>query len=235
VVFLWLGADKDAFVSCGRAGPPCPLQDRNFGREGFVSVSKSAIELRKGYVHFGLPTLPPGTVVEEAYFEMYHPAQREDGQTDDIQIPVGRASGAWTALGLTLGNEPNRSLVGGETAIKLNSMNWSGTPNISHIVRDWYATPASNNGFYLYWSQETPGIDKGFYSNNDVRRRVDNLGLSPRLLVRVRLAAGRSASEIVLPPLLADNDLSFSGRSVLMGLVRAGSDWPAEWMVRKGL
>ena len=232
--FIWLGSYKDAFVSCGRVGPPCPEGNNNYGRHGSLGVACCGVAFQKSYIQFGLPILPSGSVVEEAFFEMYHGGKNEDGTSDDVIIPLALAAGPWTVAGITLANEPNRSTSGAFSSIKLRSMGWSGSPNIASTVRDWYANPGANNGLNVYW----PGpsvMQKGFYSNNDVRRRVNDLGLSPRLLIKVRLPAGATPADVTIPPLPADTDLPFPGQTVLMALIQTGADWPAQWDVRRGM
>lgn len=233
-VFLWVGADKDTYVSCGQAGPPCPEENLSFGTHGNLVVARNGVALKKSYVHFGLPILPSGTAVEEAYLELFHPGQNEDGQTDDVNIPVGRAAASWSPHTMTFATEPNPQLTGAETSINLNSMEWSGTPNIVGIVNDWYDDPSSNHGFYIFYAVQTPPIEKGFYSINDIRRTVDDLGLSPRLLLKVQLPDGQSTDDIQLPPLPADNDIDFDGQQVLMVRFNGGDDWPDSWGVRLG-
>ena len=235
--FMWIGADKDAYVSCGQAGPPCSEEELNFGQHGILSVARNGVALKKIYVHFSLPDLPSESIIEEAYLELYHPGQNEDGQTDDINIPVALASGEWSPATLTLKNEPNIQLSGMEASINLNSAEWSGTGNIAGIIRDWYnlSNPSSNNGFYIYWNQINPGIEKGFYSNNDIRRNAGDLGLSPRLLLRIKLPDGSSSDDINPPPIAPDNDLNFGGQEILVARISGGGNqFPSSWNVRRG-
>lgn len=233
---MWIGSDKDAYVSCGDAGPPCPEGELNYGDSGSLVVARNGIALKKIYIHFSLPELPSGSTIESAYLELYHPAQNEDGQTDEIDIPLGRAADSWSPGTITFENEPNAQLTGAESSINLNSMEWSGSPNIAGIIRDWYnlADPSANNGFYIYWNQQSLGIEKGFYSNNDIRRKEDDLGLSPRLLLKIQLPDGSNSSDIEPPPIAPDNDLEFDGQEILVARIRAGSDWPDSWNVRLG-
>ncbi len=235
-VFLWLGADKDAYVSCGRPTVSgCPKKEWNFGNYGTLVVAFNGVALKKSYVHFGLPILPEGTEIKAAYFELYHGGKNEDGKTDNLRIPVAMALSSWSPLKISLANEPNKSLSGIGTYINLNSQDWSGTPNIASLIRAWYANPSSNHGFYIYWPRpETPGIEKGFYSNNSYQRTAEDLWLSPRLLLKVHLPQGTTASDIKLPPLPADTDLDFGGQEVLMMLYQGGREWPDEWEVREG-
>lgn len=234
-VFLWVGADKDGYVSCEAGGPPCPGENSNFGTNQFLRVAFSAVALKKAYVHFTLPQLPPGTEVQEAYLELFHPGTREDGKSDDVRIPVAPAAAPWSPMTLTLANEPNRQLIGGVSEIKLNSAEWSGTEDLAALVRGWLADRATNHGFYIYWPDANAGIEKGFYSNNDSRRTASDLGLSPRLLLQVRLPEGRTSADISLPTIPVDNDLPFDGQSISMLRIAGGADWPASWSVREGL
>lgn len=234
--FMWIGSDKDAYVSCGTVGPPCSEGEQNYGDSGSLVVARNGVALKKIYIHFSLPELPSGSTVETAYLELYHPAQNEDGQTDDINIPFGRAADSWSPGTITFENEPNPQLTGAESFINLNSMEWSGSPDIAGIIRDWYnlADPSANHGFYIYWDQQSLGIEKGFYSNNDIRRKEDDLGLSPRLLLKIQLPGGSSSSDIDPPPIAPDNDLNFDGQEILVARIRTGSDWPDSWNVRRG-
>lgn len=234
-VFIWVGSDKDTYVSCGQSGPPCSEENINYGDSNMLVVARTGVALKKIYIHFGLPILPDGSTVEEAYFELYHPAMNEDGQTDDVNIPLARAAEAWSPLGVTFENEPNPQLTGAEYSINLNSRDWSGSPNIADIVRDWYDNPSSNHGFYIYWDQLNPGIEKGFYSNNDVRRTADDLGLSPRLLLKVVLPSSQTSEAITLPAIPPDNDLAFDGQEIVMARFRVADSWPEDWNVTLGL
>lgn len=233
-VFLWLGSDADTYVSCETGGPPCPGEELNFGTDDFLRVAFSAVALKKTYVRFALPDLPDGSVLTEAYFELYHPGTREDGQSDDISIPVAPAAGPWSPMTLTLANEPNPQLTGGDYDINLNSAEWSGTADLATLVRDWLADPGSNHGFYVYWPDADAGIEKGFYSNNHSSRTEDDLGRAPRLLMRVELPDGATSDDITLPAIPPDNDLPFDGQTILMMRVAGGEDWPAGWEVRRG-
>lgn len=230
-VFLWVGADKDAYVSSS-------MPNRNYGTNSGLVVAQQGDLLKQTYVHFSLPLLPSGSTVEEAYFELYHSGQNEDGQTDDVNIPVTRAAGPWSPGTLLYGSQPNEARGGLGYRIHLNSKDWSGTRNIADIVRGWYDDPSSNHGFHVYWDKRNPGIEKGFYSNNHRSRAADDLGRAPRLLLKVQLPEGTDSGDIQLPSIPGDNDLEFDGREILIvrfsGGSGSGSDWPAGWNVRRG-
>jgi hypothetical protein len=234
-VYLWVGASKDALVSCGGLG--CPEADNNYGLMGFLTVAGWQRATKAAYVYFDMPLLPPGAVVEEAYFEMYHGGQNEDGKTDDVQIPVARAAGLWSPRAITFANQPNKTAGLGETYINLNSQDWSGTPNIAGIIRDWMANPAANHGFVASWSPlKSPFIEKGFYSINDRSRTLTSMGLAPRLLLKVQLPDGFDSSNIFMPAFLpVGHDLPTTpGKAITMMRSAGGNSWPADWNVTLG-
>jgi hypothetical protein len=232
-VYLWVSADKDTFASCGLQANGCPEQNLNYGQHGTLSVAFNGVALKKTYVHFTPPTFPAGTVIEEAYFEMNHGGQNEDGQSDDIDIPVAAAVADWSPMTLTWANQPNNDLTGGFTSINLISQDWSGTPDISTTVIGWHDNPSTNTGLAIYWPNASPGIEKGFYSNNDISRTASDLGKAPRLLIKAQFPEGTSTDDMQLGFLPADNDLDLPGQ-ILMVRFQSNSDWPADWEVRKG-
>ncbi|HLA64705.1 MAG TPA: DNRLRE domain-containing protein, partial [Rhodothermales bacterium] len=236
-VYLWVGANADAFTWCGLQTPGCPYGDANFGRNGILPVAFTQLDIKRTYVHFDLPTLPAGTEVQEAYLELYHGGRNEDGRSDDVDIPVALVPTAWDPMTITHNNQPIVGTPGSFTALNLRSQSWSGTPDIAGQVAAMFADPSSNHGFALTWPSPAQPIEKGFTGINDIRRTRTDLGQSPRLLVRVRLPEGRTASDIVLPPLLSTNDLNpaGSGPILMVRTTSGGSDWPTSWNVTRGL
>lgn len=236
VVYLWIGADADAFTWCGFQTAGCPNGDTNFGRNGTLPIAYTQLDLKRTYVHFDLPTLPAGSEVEEAYLELYHGGRNEDGRTDDIDIPVARVPSAWDPLTITHNNQPFQGMPGMFTALNLKSQAWSGTADIAGDVSALFANPSANFGFALYWPTMNPPTEKGFYGINDIRRTRTDLGLSPRLLVKVVLPEGMTASDITLNPLLSTDDLNppGSGSILMVQTVSGGNDWPASWNVTRG-
>ena len=111
-VYLWVGADKDTYGSCGNIGLGCPEQNQTFGQNGTLPVAYNGVALKKTYVHWTPPTFPAGTVIEEAYIELWHGGMNEDGQSDEIDIPVVDAQAPWSPETLTWANQPNNSLTG---------------------------------------------------------------------------------------------------------------------------
>ena len=232
-VYLWISSDKDSYVSCGPPSGNCPEQNFNFGTNSSLVVANSAVAIKKSYVHFTLPNLPSGSQIKEAYLELYHSGKNEDGKSDNILIPVGLASDDWSPMTLTYANEPNRSFPSEEFSIKLRSQDWSGTQNISRLIQELIFTSKEFRGFQLYWPYQSQGIEKGFYSNNYIGRTVGDMGLAPRLLIKLTLPASKTVADISLPQQLpSDTDLNFPGQLVtMMQFVTGGNNWPASWDV----
>ena len=236
IVYMWIGADADAFTWCALNAPGCPNGETNYGRNGTLPIAFTQLDLKRTYLHFELPTLPSGTNVEEAYLELYNGSRNEDGRSDDINIPVALVPTVWDPLTITHNNQPFQSTPSGFAAINLNSQAWSGTQNIAFEMRSLFASPASNNGFVIYWPSASPPAEKAFYGINDIRRTRTNLWLSPRLLVKVVLPEGMTAADITLNPLLNTDDLNPSGAGpiLMVQTFSGGSDWPDSWGVTKG-
>lgn len=234
-VYLWVSADKDALVSCGPASSNCSEQNLNYGTYGFLAVANNGVGLKKSYVHFTPPTFPAGTEILEAYVELFHGGQNEDGQTDDVLIPVAHALAAWDPNTLTWANQPNTQLVGEFTTVNLTSQDWSGTPDVAPLVQDWHDQPATNYGLVLYWNQQSLGIEKGFSSNNHTSRTQTELGQAPRLLIKIQLPDGTTTDDMTLGFLPPDHDLGNLPQPLTTVRFQSGDDWPAEWGVRKGL
>jgi hypothetical protein len=229
-ICIWVSADKDAFVSSGPAGQEGNL---NFGRNGTLGVANGPLGRKHTYVHFTPPTLPAGSEILEAKLELFHGARNGDGSTDDINLAVGRVLEPWSPQTITWNNQPYmRGLPSSETTLRLRSQAWSGTRDISGAVDEMLASPSTNHGF-IVWYQDPSGrqVDKGFYSNNDYRRKQNDLGLSPRLLIRVKLPAGKTAADLQIGYLAADHDLGALAQPVTMVRVTTISTWPADWNV----
>jgi hypothetical protein len=229
-VTMWLAADKDAMVSCGRTGS-CEEGDLNFGKHGTIVAAHWELARKQVYLHFTIPNLPPGTEIIDAYIEVFHPGKNEDGKRDDIDMPLMRAQAPWSPMTLTWRNQPNVDPLAQESYIRLRSQAWSGSPDVASLVRPWFERPADNYGMMLYWRNSLGlGVEKGFYSNNDIRRTQTDMGLSPRLLVRIKLPAGTSTRDITMPFLPSDTDLD-QPRPITMVLMRQGGTWPVDWNV----
>lgn len=235
VVCLWIGADKDTYASYGTSGSEA---DRNFGRDGGLVVAAGVLARKNSYVHFTPPTMPEGTEILEAKLELYHGGRNEDGYgTDDIVLNVGVIRNEpWSPLTLTWSNRPDR---GGappsEFPLYLRSQAWSGTSDIAGAVRTMLSEPGTNYGFVISRSDifMDRQVEKGFYSNNDYRRRQNDLGLSPRLLVKIKLPPGKTTADMSLGFLPADNDLGRIPQPITMVRFVGSNQWPADWDVTR--
>lgn len=233
IVCLWIGADKDTYASYGPNGSEA---DRNFGRDGGLVVAAGVLARKTSYVHFTPPTMPEGTEILEAKLELYHGGKNEDGYgTDDITLNVGVIQNEpWSPLTLTWNNRPDR---GGpppsDFPLYLRSQAWSGTSNIAGTVREMIGDPARHHGFVISRSElfMDRQVEKGFYSNNDYRRKQNDMGLSPRLLVKIKLPAGKTTADMNLGFLPGDHDLGGMPQPILMVRVVGSKEWPADWNV----
>ncbi len=93
---------------------------------------------------------------------------------------------------------------------------------------------AHTKGIVVYWSDLSLGIEKGFYSNNYMGRTASEMGYSPRLLVKMKLPAGKDINDVSLPSLPSNSDLDFPGQQILMMRYAASSAWPESWNVEAG-
>jgi hypothetical protein len=229
-VYFWISSDKDTYVSCGSPAQSCPEQSWTFGTRDQLVAAEWDLGIKKSYIHFTPPTLPAGAEILEAYVELYHSGRNEDGHTDDLTLPVDIAATSWSPHTLTYANQPNTQLIGSVTSIELQSQAWSSTPDISGLVSDWIENPASNKGLVVYWFSQYQNAEKGFYSNNHRSRTATDLGLAPRLLMKVGFADGTSTADMTLGPLPSDNDIDL-GPEVLMVRYTSTTDWPSDWAV----
>lgn len=226
-VVIWVSADQDTYISCGRTFA-CEEGGLNFGRHSPLAVAGWDLARKFPFVHFELPPLPAGTEILEAYLELNHNAQREDGQTDDIKIPVSMPGTPWDAMTLTWNNNQSTPSVGGAYNICLRSFAWSGSPNIAADIQGQQEYDA-----FLRWAYPTatPPIEKGFASANDSSRTEDDLGLAPRLLIRAQLPPGVTINSRTYRTFQPSEDLGRLPQPVLMSIGEASASWPSSWMV----
>ncbi len=235
-VLVWLACVKDTYVSCGNTAPSCPEGDLNFGTSGQLVTAEGLLTHKRTYVQFTNLCLPAGTELREAYLELYHSGRNEDGQTDDVDIPVQRMSYAWSPSTLTWNNAPDRNDTKSSiTALDLKSQAWSGSGNIASEVSDMFANPDDDHGFIVHavGPLGPPTLEKGYYSNNDIRRKSNDLGLAPRLLLKIVLPAGTTTDDILARPMPSDNDLTGLARPVLLVRYAGGTLFPVTWGASK--
>ncbi len=146
--------------------------------------------------------MPEGTQVHEAETELFHSGKNEDGASDDITMNV-----------MPVQSEP-----------------WHGTRDISELVRQIYASPDRYDGFRVSLPAgfTTRQVEKGFYLDNDIRRTSTSMGRSPRMLLKLKLPAGSSTGDIVMPFLPTDHDLRGVVQAVLMMQFVRASDYPSD-------
>lgn len=230
VVCLWIAADKDAHVSYGRAGEEA---DRNFGKQGSLIVSglQSITPGKTSYIHFPSPIVPSGSEVLEARLEVFMGGKNEDGTPDDITINGGMMTGTpWSPETVTWNTRPGgNNPAPSHFTMRLRSQNWCNSQNIAGFATEMIANPGKYDGLALHLPTQV-NAHKSFYSNNDIRRKQNDLGLSPRLLVKLKLPAGKTASDISMPFLISDTDLALA-RPILMVRFSTGAEWPKDWNV----
>jgi hypothetical protein len=235
-VCMWIAADKDTYASFGRTGEE---GDLTFGRNGTLAIAVGPVGRKRAYLNFPHPNFPGGTEITFAKIELYHPGKNEDGTSDDIQIDISSIrTEPWNPATLSWNNRPDRSApYSSEFSLMLRSQAWSGTGDIRGFIEDVFDNPSSHYGFMLsmpdgFFSTQ---IEKGFYSNNDIRRKQDDLGLSPRLLLKVKLPAGKTMNDITLPFLATDNDLGNLPRPIRMVNIVQTDEFPDDWKVSPNL
>lgn len=231
VVALWISADQDAYISCGRTSS-CEEGDLNFGRNSPLAVAAWDLGRKKPYVHFDLSEIPANAEIIEAFVELNHNAQMEDGRTDDLRIPAGRPAAPWNAMTLTWNNSADRTSMAGPNCVRLKSRAWSSTANLAADIRG-----KTEFDLFLSWNYPSvnPPIEKGFASNNDISRRQNDLGIAPRLLVRAVLPPGSSVLSRSTRNFLSGQDLGRLAQPVLTSIAEPTSStpgsWPASWQV----
>ena len=231
-VAIWLSAEQDTYISSLE-------QDRNFGRNDPLVVAGRLLDTKLPFVRFRLPELPPGFELLDAYVELYHTGRNEDGQTDDLQIDITEPKDPWDAMSLTWNLSRAWSAVppqpGGFASLCVQSQAWSGSQNIANSVADAYRQGRSEYEVYLKWDGPSPPqIEKGFASNNHSSRRWDDLGLAPRLLIRLQLPPGATLADQTFRTFPPNHDLGRLPQPVLMSRVEPGGTWPVSWQVAVG-
>lgn len=239
--FLWLGADKDAWVGC--TAQNCADGDLNHGTLFSLDVAAPTIPpgLKRTYVEFYLPELPPGTVVEEAYINLYEDSRQTP---DNTTRPVVEVTEEWDPRTINHANQPMAigGLMQDATLGAFRDVNeWRGTTptgaaRLAEIVQQHLAYPSRNHGFMVNNPANATYL-RSFRSANAPSRTETDLDFSPRLLLKIRLPGGPEgfldATNVGLPPLPPDTDLDefLSGPNVLMVRVAGGAAWPAAWNV----
>lgn len=226
-VYLWISSDADTYVECVNIGGACTSSMVDHSGHDFITAGNSVNAIQRSYVNFPKPTFPAGTIIHEAYFELFHSGKNEDGKRDDILVDVHKVRTAWNAGQLTFTNQPIPTGGGGEFHIKLESQAWSGTENIAFDTEKEFGPSGNFNGFLAFISNHEPGYTKGFYSGNHKSRTLSDLGFAPRLLLKVTLPDGVTTDDVTFDSLHTDG----SSGGFFGFRFRQANNWPSEWKV----
>jgi hypothetical protein len=227
-VYFWISSDADTYVECVNTGGACNGSTIDHSGYDFITAGSSVLAIQRSYVNFPRPTFPPGTVIEEAYFELFHSGKNEDGKRDDILVDVHKVRTPWNAGQLTYSNQPIQTgSGGGEFHIRLESQDWSGTENIGFDIPKELGPAGNFNGFLIFMANHEPGYMKGFYSGNHKSRTLSDLGFAPRLLLKVTLPEGTTTDDVKFESLHSDGN----GGGYFGYRFRQSSGWPGEWKV----
>lgn len=237
--YLWLASVKDAWVGC--TASHCADADHNHGTEFSLDVAAPTIPpgLKRIYVEFYLPELPPGTRVEEAYINLYEDSRQVPGTGTR---PVIRVLREWDPRKITWNDQPMAIGALSPPVARLGAFHdvnqWRGTfPNndLPTVVQEHLAYPSRNHGFLINNPSNLTYL-RSFRSNNARTRTETDMDFAPRLMLKVRLPGPEphlDANNVSLPPLPNDTDLDeyLVGPNVLVVRVAGGNDWPAAWGV----
>ncbi len=236
--YLWIAADKDAWVGCTVVG--CGDGDLNHGTLFSLDVADPTIPpgTKRIYVEFYLPELPPGVQLVEAHINLYEDSRQVPDQTFR---PVIEVTDEWDPRTITHNNQPMPigSLSQDALLGSFRDVNqWRGTlpgNDLVPIVRNHLAFPSQNHGFLI--NNVAPATYlRSFRSDNAPSRTETDMDFSPRLLLKVRLPGPEGfldASNLGMPSLPMDTDLDefLTGPDVLMVRIAGGPNWPAAWDV----
>jgi hypothetical protein len=224
--YYWIIADADTYVECVKAGGACVPVEANYSGRSLVTAH-GAHGVKRSYIDFPLPDFPQGTVVEEAYVELFHSGTNEDGKRDDIFIDVSRVREPWVADNVHYSNQPVQTGITGEFQIRLESNAWSGSSDIGFLMNQEIKNASNFHGFVAFIGRPEPAYEKGYYSNNDQSVIRDGMGKAPRLLLKVELPEGVNVNEIGFSERHSDTN----GGRIFGSRVRQTEDWPSEWEV----
>jgi len=237
--FLWLAADKDAWVGC--TAPSCADGDHNHGTLFSLDVAGPTIPpgQKRIYVEFYLPELPPRTKVVEAYINLYEDSRQTP---DHATRPVIQVRQEWNPRTINHNNQPMAigSLSADAQLGAFRAVNqWRGTlpgSDLPKIVQEHLTSPSQNHGFLVNNPSITTFL-RSFRSDNAPSRTEMEMDFSPRLLLKVSLPGGAEGflddTNVFLPPLPSDTDLDefLTGPNVLMVRIAGGNTWPVSWDV----
>jgi hypothetical protein len=230
--YFWLTAIQDAHITS-------QIPDmKNSGGFSLVSAHGAPNGEQRIYLQFFMPQLPAGTVVKEAYFNVWEDSQT--GQPGFSGINLATAQGPWDASTLTWNNQSNPvgpTSVGTGLGTYTTLNIWKGTGNISNIVQQKLDNPSTDYGWLLDNSAAS-AYTRSFRSMNAPQARTaTTLGTAPRLLIKVESPSPINTSSIgtsITGPTELGTTFGF-GTNILVYQVASGSNgWPASWDVAVG-
>lgn len=240
--FLWLAADKDAWVGCTTKN--CADGDHNHGTLfslDVANINDPAIPpgQKRIYVEFYMPKLPEGTEIVEAHINLYEDSRQ---MPDHATRPVIEVTKEWDPRTINHNNQPMTlgSLTEDAKLGVFRDVNqWRGTlpgNNLLKIVRKHHDSPGQNHGFLVNNDPVNVRFLRSFRSDNARSRTETEMDFSPRLLLKVKFREGEGYlddTNVILPPLPDDTDLDefLAGPDVLMLRIEGGNTWPASWNV----
>jgi len=224
-VYYWISSDADTFVECNTQSGGCSGDSTDHSGFDFLSVTHNENSIKRSYINFPKITFPQGTEIQEAYFELFHNAKNEDGKSDDILIDVNRVHINWNAGTIRYSNQPIPTGNGAEFNMKMKSQNWCGTINISTEMQTDLMGVSDFQGFLVSIQNFFPGYEKGFCSGNHRSHTLTDLGLAPRLLLRVKLPNGQTNNDVLIGPGHTDG----SGTNFIGYRFQTGNSWPVDW------
>jgi hypothetical protein len=228
-VAIWVAAEEDAFIKSNQ-----PQQ--NFGRSISLGVDGGPAQYEYTYLRFSLPSLPVGTTIMTAHFELYHGGINDDGRGTDYELlGVRQPTAPWSAITITYDNAPNRPGHDGPAVpgvgVCVNPRDWSPSGEIAGGIGSAYHQNRRAVDFYVL-RDRTPPVGRGFYSNNHLSRHQDELGLAPRLLMIVQLPDGAYIDAQTWEEFGSAHDQGTLSQSVLMSKAeQAVPSWPSSWGV----
>lgn len=229
--YLWIAADMDAYVASA------PSENLNMGGLDFLNIARSVVPgltNERAYIHFTLPQLPAGTIIEQAYINLYENSRIDPGMAT---ISIGWAQGPWSPATITWANQPSPpGPQGFGTAIGpfRNVDEWRGHPDSLHAqVIELVDGTRTNDGF-IFDTLGPLASRRSFAA--DIERTPNTLGTAPRLLLKVRHETmGFNANTVTFRgPLPQQQDLCtpngpFPLGAITMVQIAPGPGWPPAW------
>jgi hypothetical protein len=143
-------ADADSWVDQANA------TSTSGGAEFYLVVTPQTGAVRRVFVQFPMPTVPPGCEVSGATLRIY-----AESQTAGRTLGAYRAASAWTEAGLNWSNQP--AAVGTPATAVMPNTDQYVTWTVTVLVRELYAS--GDHGFVVRDQDETgPGAWQQFAS-----------------------------------------------------------------------